>query len=69
MTDKFTPPPPVEQSLKYLAWSIKGLDENVKRITECLEKYLGGSTNVNPKSSSYASNSTKPYKDDEEIPF
>ncbi len=69
MTDKYTPPPPAEQSLKYLAWSIKEMNENVKRIADFLENSSGTLNSSVPKSSVFPPKSTRSYKDDTEIPF
>lgn len=54
--------PPVEVSLKYMAWNIKEMSENVKKITMCLEQYFGDLKNQEPhKPVSKAYNDTTPF--------
>lgn len=40
--DQNKPAPPVEQSMKYMAWNVKQIDANVKRIADSLEMIVQG---------------------------
>ena len=38
--------PPAEVSLKYMAWNVKEISENLKKLTDLLEKHFQGNGNV-----------------------
>lgn len=40
MQQESKPLDPPEKSLKYIAWSLKEMSENVKKITSLMEEYL-----------------------------
>ncbi len=51
--DQNKPAPPVEQSMKYMAWNVKQIDANVKRIADSLEMIVQGMRRPQGKSSEF----------------
>jgi len=45
-------PPSVEQSMKYMAWNVKQMDENIKKIANCMAELIEMMKNQRRSSSS-----------------
>ncbi len=62
-----SPPPPVEQSMKYMAWNVKQMDVNLKRIADAVEVIAQAMKIAAP--SGYDSRKAPPDYVQGEIPF
>ncbi len=66
-TRQSTPPPSAEVSLKYMAWNVKQMDANLKRIADAVEMIVQTMKIAAP--SGYDSRKAPPDYVQGEIPF